>query len=64
MTRDTDIFLSLKARVAVARRSKADLFVSLHADSAPNSLVSGASVYTLSEKASDKEAEALCRSDE
>ncbi len=63
MTRDTDIFLSLKARVAVGRRSKADLFVSLHADSAPDSFVRGASVYTLSEKASDKEAEALARSE-
>jgi len=63
MTRDTDIFLSLKARVAVARRSKADLFVSLHADSAPDSFVRGASVYTLSEKASDKEAEALAKAE-
>lgn len=64
MTRDSDIFLSLKARVAVARRAKADLFVSLHADSAPGSeSVRGASVYTLSEKASDKEAEALARSE-
>lgn len=63
MTRDTDIFLSLKARVAVGRRSKADLFISLHADSAPNSGVRGASVYTLSETASDKEAEALAKSE-
>ncbi len=59
MTRDTDIFLSLKARVAVGRRARADLFVSIHADSAPGSEARGASVYTLSEKASDKEAEAL-----
>jgi N-acetylmuramoyl-L-alanine amidase len=63
MTRDSDIFLSLRARVAAARRAKADLFVSLHADSAPGTLVRGASVYTLSEKASDKEAEALARSE-
>lgn len=63
MTRDTDIFLSLKARVVVGRRSKADLFISLHADSAPNTVVRGASVYTLSETASDKEAEALARSE-
>jgi N-acetylmuramoyl-L-alanine amidase len=63
MTRDTDIFLSLRARVAVGRRAKADLFVSLHADSAPDAYVRGASVYTLSEKASDKEAEALARSE-
>jgi N-acetylmuramoyl-L-alanine amidase len=53
----------LRARVAAARRAKADLFVSLHADSAPGTFVRGASVYTLSEKASDKEAEALARSE-
>lgn len=63
MTRDSDIFLSLKARVAVGRRAKADLFISLHADSAPGSFVRGASVYTLSERASDKEAEALAKSE-
>ncbi len=63
MTRDSDIFLSLRARVAVGRRVKADLFVSLHADSAPTAIVNGASVYTLSEKASDKEADALAKSE-
>jgi N-acetylmuramoyl-L-alanine amidase len=63
MTRDTDIFLSLRARVAVGRRAKADLFVSLHCDSAPNSSVRGASVYTLSERASDREADALARAE-
>lgn len=63
MTRDSDIFLSLKARVAAGRRVKADLFISVHADSAPNSHARGASVYTLSEKASDREAEALARSE-
>jgi N-acetylmuramoyl-L-alanine amidase len=63
MTRDSDIFLSLKARVAVGRRAKADLFISVHADSAPNSAARGASVYTLSERASDREAEALARSE-
>ncbi len=63
MTRDTDIFLSLKARVAVGRQAKADLFISLHADSAPGSGARGASVYTLSERASDREAEALARSE-
>ncbi|MBI1211612.1 MAG: AMIN domain-containing protein [Alphaproteobacteria bacterium] len=64
MTRDTDIFLSLRARVAVARRAGADLFISLHADSSPNSSsVRGASVYTLSERASDREADALARAE-
>lgn len=64
MTRDSDIFLSLRARVAVARRAKADLFISLHCDSSPNSsAVRGASVYTLSERASDREADALARAE-
>lgn len=63
MTRDRDIFLSLRARVAVSRQTRADLFISLHADSAPGSYVRGASVYTLSERASDREAEALARSE-
>jgi N-acetylmuramoyl-L-alanine amidase len=63
MTRDDDVFLSLKARVAVGRRNRADLFISVHADSAPGSSAQGASVYTLSEQASDREAEALARSE-
>lgn len=63
MTRDEDVYLSHRARFAVARHAKADLFVSLHADSAPASEARGASVYTLSERASDKEAEALARSE-
>jgi N-acetylmuramoyl-L-alanine amidase len=63
MSRDTDVFLSLKARVAVGRRAKADLFISVHADSAPGSGARGASVYTLSERASDREAERLARAE-
>lgn len=64
MTRDTDIFLSLKARVAVCRSAQADLMISIHADSAGNlGGVRGATVYTLSEKASDAEAEELARSE-
>lgn len=58
-TRDDDTFLSLSERVAIARAAQADLFVSLHADSIDKPGVRGASVYTLSEKASDAEAEAL-----
>lgn len=53
MTRDDDVFIPLGERVAIARREKADLFVSVHADSAPNPDAHGASVYTLSETASD-----------
>jgi len=59
LTRDKDVFLRLRARVAVARRAGAALFISLHADSIGNRRTRGASVYTLSKTASDKEAAAL-----
>jgi N-acetylmuramoyl-L-alanine amidase len=61
MTRDSDVFIPLKERVNITRSHKADLFVSLHADSNPDSEVSGLSVYTLSESGSDKEAAALAK---
>ena len=61
LTRDTDIYIPLRERVNIARGYGADLFISLHADSNPNPDVTGASVYTLSEKGSDKEAAALAR---
>lgn len=56
MTRDDDRYLTLDDRAAVARRLNAGLFVSLHMDSAPNPLARGASVYSLSDIASDAEA--------
>lgn len=59
LTRNRDIFLPLRRRVAISRAAGAALFISLHADSHPNAKTRGASVYTLSEKASDKEAAAL-----
>ena len=59
LTRDKDIFLPLRERVAIGRGAGADLFLSLHADSIKNMKVHGAHVYSLSETASDKEAEAL-----
>lgn len=59
MTRDTDTYLHLGERVAFARHNKADLFVSLHADSIGKSDVRGASIYTLSEKASDAQSAKL-----
>ncbi len=59
LTRSTDIFIPLRQRVKIAQKYKADLFMSIHADSALNRNVKGLSVYTLSEKASDKEAAAL-----
>ena len=59
LTRDTDVFIPLKERVAIARSWHADLFISLHADSNPDPNVNGLSIYTLSERGSDKEAAAL-----
>lgn len=53
LTRDTDVYLRLPARVAFARKHGADLFISIHADSTDRSDIRGASIYTLSEKASD-----------
>lgn len=53
LTRDNDIFLPLEERVKISRDARADLFLSVHADSAPNRNARGLSVYTLSEKASD-----------
>lgn len=55
MTRATDVFIPLGERVKFARKKGGDLFVSLHADSISRSNVTGASVYTLSDTASDKE---------
>ena len=59
LTRKSDRFIPLRKRVAIARRAKADLFISLHADSIKNGAVRGATVYTLSENASDREAAQL-----
>ncbi|MGA7714182.1 MAG: N-acetylmuramoyl-L-alanine amidase [Rhizomicrobium sp.] len=59
MTRDTDVFIPLRERVNIARSWHADLFISVHADSNPDPNVEGLSVYTLSERGSDKEAAAL-----
>ncbi len=59
LTRASDSFVALRERVARAQAAKADLFLSLHADSHPDTDVRGASVYTLSEEASDREAAAL-----
>lgn len=53
LTRNSDTFIKLQDRVAIARKHKADLFMSLHADSIDKPGVSGASIYTLSNKASD-----------
>jgi N-acetylmuramoyl-L-alanine amidase len=59
MTRDDDRYLTLDDRAAVARRLNASMFVSIHIDSAANPLARGASVYSLSDVASDAEAARL-----
>jgi N-acetylmuramoyl-L-alanine amidase len=56
LTRDRDEFLVLRDRIGRARIAKADLFVSIHADSIANRDVSGASVYVLSEHGASNEA--------
>lgn len=56
MTRDDDRYLTLDDRAAVARRLNAAMFISLHMDSAPNPLARGATVYSLSDVASDADA--------
>lgn len=59
LTRDRDVFVALRDRMALANRLKAELFVSIHADSISKRRVRGASVYTLSDEASDPEAAAF-----
>jgi N-acetylmuramoyl-L-alanine amidase len=59
MTRDEDEFVTLEDRVAFARAAEADLFMAIHADIVRGASVRGATIYTLSETASDAEAEAL-----
>ncbi len=61
LTRNNDYFISLRQRVERARKIKADIFISLHANSAADSSVSGFSLYTLSENSSDKQAELLAQ---
>src|SRR5690606_20512548 len=68
LTREEDVFIPLAERIAFARDREASLFVSIHADSIRYRDVSGATVYTLSEEASDSLAAAIAeqenRSDE
>ncbi|MFN7113867.1 MAG: N-acetylmuramoyl-L-alanine amidase [Alphaproteobacteria bacterium] len=55
MTRDRDVQIRLRDRLDLARRERADLFISLHADKIQRTDVRGASIYTLSRTASDAE---------
>jgi N-acetylmuramoyl-L-alanine amidase len=59
LTRSSDEFVELRERVARARAAQGELFLSIHADALPNPAARGASVFTLSEQASDREAAAL-----
>jgi N-acetylmuramoyl-L-alanine amidase len=61
LTRTQDRFMTLNDRVAFTRRSRADLFIAIHADTVRGKTASGTTIYTLSETASDEEAEALAR---
>ncbi len=59
MTRADDTYLKLGDRAAIAEKKKADLFLSIHANANPSRAMKGFSIYTLSEKASDEEAQKL-----
>jgi N-acetylmuramoyl-L-alanine amidase len=63
MTRSSDSYVPLDSRVQIARGADADLFISLHADSGPDSDLRGASVYTLSEKGERRVASVLRKDD-
>jgi N-acetylmuramoyl-L-alanine amidase len=59
MTRDEDVFLALAERVRLARQSEADIFIAIHADTIRTRDLRGATVYTISDKASDEVAHAV-----
>nr|WP_277614293.1 N-acetylmuramoyl-L-alanine amidase [Kaistia nematophila] len=63
MTRSDDTFIPLRGRVQYARAKHADLFISIHADSFSGSDIRGATVYTLSERASDQMAASIAESE-
>ncbi len=63
LTRSSDVYVPLDSRVQIARRADADLFISLHADSGPDSGTRGASVYTLADHASARSAKLITKDD-
>ncbi|MEM7069708.1 MAG: N-acetylmuramoyl-L-alanine amidase [Pseudomonadota bacterium] len=63
LTRDDDVFVSLKERLEFSRSAQADLFISIHADSLSQRAVRGATIYTLSKKASDRLSERLAEAE-
>lgn len=56
LTRASDVYVPLESRVRIAQRAGADLFISIHSDSGPETALKGASVYTLSDKATQRSA--------
>lgn len=61
MTREDDRFIALDERVRIARQLNASLLISIHADTTNDNSLRGATVYTLSDKASDEVAHALAQ---
>ncbi len=59
LTRDDDVFLALSERVTLARQQNANLFISIHADTLKQKGIRGATVYTISDRASDRMAQDL-----
>ncbi|MCC5969852.1 MAG: N-acetylmuramoyl-L-alanine amidase [Pararhodobacter sp.] len=59
LTREEDVFVSLEARIRVARQAGADVFLSLHADALADGGASGTTIYTLADEASEAAAAAL-----
>ncbi len=63
LTRDDDFFVPLRDRFRIAEEASGDIFISIHADSINNPNLNGASIYTLSEQASDSEAQKLAENE-
>ena len=61
LSRNKDIYLSLRQRTKLAKKNNADIFISIHADSSKNKKAKGLSVFSLSNTASDREAEMLAK---
>jgi N-acetylmuramoyl-L-alanine amidase len=63
LTRESDTYVALYRRVAIARQADADLFISLHADAGSDPATRGASVYTLSEQGAGRAVREFTRSE-
>lgn len=63
LIRDSNVYVDLYRRVAIARQADADLFISLHADAGADPATRGASVYTLSEQGAGRAVREFTRGD-